>query len=241
MQSVIKECPEISGDFRKHLYEKFKTLCNKYKTNINQITKDQFNFFIFEIRCRTAFKMTNYANMLCYSLHIYSQNDLTKISLKIPQKYKSNSKFQLKLMQLLYPDVIKVKFCSWMENYEIDQGRLERVINRPVKNGKNTILRNIKNRLSNFPHIESWIKIAYMLISPKYSTKDANELLWMVYITNRIIKRVNRNKFSMIKLKNIDKHGPGRAIYAQTTHYLQLLELIGYYQNEGVYLLGEKD
>ncbi len=163
----VLESFENTSDHYQGIKNAFVNVCNINNIDPKSINLRDFQILHNEYRKNADKIMLNLTNLFCYSASVLSQKMFTDISEKIPQKDKKKSKFMLRLLSNLYPDLLNVEFFSHTQKWVFNHKKMELKKKRKVLDSP---LRFLRSKL------QSRISMLERLYSLFLSKKNADEI-----------------------------------------------------------------
>lgn len=109
-KSLMK--PEVFSRFRMDIYRQYEDLCLQHGIDINHLTKDDFQKLNSFYRLRWDMFMNNFANQFMYSFPLFGEKNILSYAENASYDEKYLSKFQMRCIEQLSPDLLKIPFFS---------------------------------------------------------------------------------------------------------------------------------
>ena len=120
---INPEIKKICLNYEKYhdiLRGKFDEIVEEEGLNPCQINKTNFKRINIRYRKHADNVMNNLINDYCYSYAFLTDNDLLLTLINIPYEYKVNSRFMLRLIEKLYPDLLNFDFFTHLTKKKYD-------------------------------------------------------------------------------------------------------------------------
>lgn len=208
-------------EFRSHINLKFLKVCDKFNINPQCIHVDHFQYLHNEYRKSADAKMLNLANRWYNSVSILSQKTIQDFSLIISADMKRDAGFMLRMMNMLYPDVLSIPFFSHCENWSFDKSSYRLIPVKSTGNAGKCIKSLLKRIIRNESVINSLKILKLRLTSRNVSDKEIHEIKKGDNLKNEIIDLIQHNKYNLI-----DDLSVVNTSTAALAHYCQMIYII---------------
>jgi hypothetical protein len=213
-----------SKEFREYVKEKFLQASNFYGIpNENGVFHVDHFDELRQIVDRNADSFfINFLNEFTHAIAIFSIRELYECPFDVPAKYRANGKFQLMLINKLYPDAFKVPFFSHCEKHIFD----ENAFTLKRKKRKSERIGYILNKLGigEYNSVRVLLRILYRSFNKGYY-KGVKEEASSRKLKARLIEHINNlqgtNKF--INPKHFEGNTIVLMCYAQYLNGINML------------------
>ncbi|SHK68228.1 hypothetical protein SAMN02745216_03898 [Desulfatibacillum alkenivorans DSM 16219] len=212
-KNLIKMFPHYL-QYRKHIENKIRSTCEKNNIDCMLISKNEFQILNNEYRKGADVKLLNFANMLFYSISIFSLKELFNISLKIPSNLKKKNHFILKSLSIIHPEVLDIPFFSHGQEYVINKKEFK--LTEKYKDSR--IISNVKKGIKATLKNEKILNFLKMLVRNKKgnTSKDIKESRERVELQKSLVKIIINNKYNILSNpEEFQGYLPRLAWYAQ--------------------------
>jgi len=127
----LRQCVRPFEQYREYIHQKLYKVCGELGIDARRIGKDEFQRIHNRYREKADTRMVNLQNAIVYSTVILADQEVQGYLITIPYEWKRRARFQLRVINELFPDVLDVPVFSHCRDwrYDRDKGEL-REINR---------------------------------------------------------------------------------------------------------------
>lgn len=207
------------SDYLVGLFEKYSLAYDILGDTAGKITRDNFDEYRWLTARYSDSKMLNFCNEFTYSIAMFSIEELHEFAFDIPAQYREDGRFQLMLIEKLYPKVLDIPIFSHCHHQKLDK---EYYRLTPVLGIENKISRFLK-KLGINKHGYELLKKAYYITQ---KSKDKDDETRSKHLKKLLIEQINQDSDGIAYINPESFYGDLRSLYnyAQYVHGIKIIQ-----------------
>lgn len=145
LSGLLRELCKNYPEFRRKIYSGLLKVCRDKEINPEKMTKGDFVKLNAVYRSRADMKMNNLTNMFCCSVPFLGDGEIISILENVDYREKEYSKFLMKGINLMAPELLEIPFFSHIKEMVFDKDTFALSDKKIVSKYKDTVRKNIKN------------------------------------------------------------------------------------------------